>query len=52
VFLLDKGVCLGKQGPADDLIAYLQAREVPIRVRTPCATAPRIGADDRIGGAC
>ena len=36
---------------ADDLIAYLQAHEVPILVCTPCAKARRIGEDELIEGA-
>jgi predicted peroxiredoxin len=62
VFLLDEAVYLGKRGladnlkaatgdVADDLIAYLQAHEVPILVCTPCAKARRIGAEDLIDGA-
>jgi len=62
VFLLDEGVYLGRKGladnlkaatgdVADDLIAYLQAHEVPILVCTPCAKARRIGAEDLIEGA-
>lgn len=62
VFLLDEGVYLGKIGladnlkaatgdVADDLIAYLQAHEVPILVCTPCAQARRITEEDLIEGA-
>jgi len=62
LFLLDEGVYIAKQGlaehlraatgdVADDLIAYLQAHEVPILVCTPCAKARRIEPDDLIEGA-
>lgn len=62
LFLLDEAVYIAKQGladnlraatgdVADDLIAYLQAHEVPILVCTPCAKARRISEDDLIEGA-
>ncbi|NNG00532.1 MAG: sulfur reduction protein DsrE [Desulfobacteraceae bacterium] len=62
VFLLDDGVYLGKKGIADhlraatgdiadDLIAYLQAHEVPILVCTPCAKSRQIAVSDLIDGA-
>jgi predicted peroxiredoxin len=62
LFLLDEGVYVAKKGladnlraatgdVADDLIAYLQAHEVPILVCTPCAKARRIEAQDLIEGA-
>jgi predicted peroxiredoxin len=62
LFLLDEGVYIAKQGladnlraatgdVADDLIAYLQAHEVPILVCTPCAKARRIEEKDLIEGA-
>jgi predicted peroxiredoxin len=61
LFLLDEGVYIAKRGladhlraatgdVADDLIAYLQAHEVPILVCTPCAKARRIEAKDLIEG--
>ncbi len=62
LFLLDEGVYLAKQGiithvraatgdVADDLLAYLQAHEVPILVCTPCAAARQIKETDLIEGA-
>jgi predicted peroxiredoxin len=62
LFLLDEGVYIAKRGlsdhlraatgdVADDLIAYLQAHEVPILVCTPCAKARRIEETDLIEGA-
>lgn len=62
LFLLDEAVYLAKEGLADnlraatgdiadDLIAYLQAHEVPILACTPCAKARRIGEADLIEGA-
>ncbi|MFP4474365.1 MAG: DsrE family protein [Desulfatibacillaceae bacterium] len=62
VFLLDEGVYLAKQGliehvraatgdVADDLLAYLQAHEVPILVCTPCAKARRVEEADLVDGA-
>lgn len=62
LFLLDEGVYIAKEGladhlraatgdVADDLIAYLQAHEVPILVCTPCAKARRIAPEDLIEGA-
>jgi len=62
VFLLDEAVYIAKEGLAihlraatgdiaDDLIAYLQAHEVPILVCTPCAQARRIAEADLIEGA-
>jgi len=62
LFLLDEGVYLAKQGiithvraatgdVADDLLAYLQAHEVPILVCTPCANARQIKPEDLIEGA-
>jgi predicted peroxiredoxin len=62
LFLLDEGVYIAKRGladhlraatgdVADDLIAYLQAHEVPILVCTPCAKARRIEEKDLIDGA-
>ena len=61
LFLLDEGVYLAKQGiithvraatgdVADDLLAYLQAHEVPILVCTPCAKARQIKEEDLIEG--
>ena len=61
LFLLDEGVYLARQGIitnvraatgdiADDLLAYLQAHEVPILVCTPCANARQIKEDDLIEG--
>ncbi|MDY6822703.1 MAG: DsrE family protein [Thermodesulfobacteriota bacterium] len=62
VFLLDEAVYIAKEGLAlhlraatgdiaDDLIAYLQAHDVPILVCTPCAEARRISAEELIEGA-
>ena len=62
VFLLDEGVYLAKEGiithvraatgdVADDLLAFLQAHEVPILVCTPCAKARQIAPEDLIEGA-
>jgi predicted peroxiredoxin len=62
VFLLDEGVYLAKEGiithvraatgdVADDLLAYLQAHEVPVLVCTPCANARQIKEEDLIEGA-
>ena len=62
LFLLDEGVYLAKEGiithvqaatgdVADDLLAYLQAYEVPILVCTPCAKARQIKEQDLIKGA-
>ena len=62
VFLLDEGVYLAKNGiithvraatgdVADDLLAFLQAHEVPILVCTPCAKARQIQPEDLIEGA-
>ncbi len=62
VFLLDEAVYLAKEGIithvraatgdiADDLLAHLQAHEVPILVCRPCADARQVKADDLIEGA-
>ena len=62
LFLLDEAVYLARKGiitnvkaatgdVADDLLAYLQAYEVPILVCTPCAKARQISEDDLIEGA-
>lgn len=62
LFLLDEGVYLAKQGiithvraatgdVADDLLAYLQAHDVPILVCTPCAKARQIKEEELIEGA-
>lgn len=62
LFLLDEGVYLARQGVithvraatgdvADDLLAYLQAHNVPILVCTPCANARQIKPEDLIEGA-
>ena len=62
LFLLDEGVYLAQKGiithvraatgdVADDLLAYLQAHEVPILVCTPCAKARQVGEEDLIEGA-
>lgn len=62
LFLLDEGVYLAKEGiithvraatgdVADDLLAYLQAHEVPILVCTPCANARQVKEEDLIEGA-
>jgi len=61
VFLLDEAVYLARQGIienvraatgdiADDLLAYLQANEVPILVCTPCANARKIKEEDLVEG--
>jgi len=57
MFLLDEAVYLARQGAmehmkaatgdiADDLLAHLQAHEVPILVCTPCANARFIKEED------
>jgi predicted peroxiredoxin len=62
LFLLDEAVYLAKKGiithvrsatgdVADDLLAYLQAYEVPVLVCTPCAKARQISEEDLIEGA-
>jgi predicted peroxiredoxin len=62
LFLLDEAVYLAKKGlienlkaatgdVAEDLMAHLQAFEVPIIACTPCAKARRIAEDDLIEGA-
>ncbi len=62
LFLLDEAVYLAKKGladnlkaatgdVADDLLAYLEAHEVPILVCIPCAKARRISEDDLIENA-
>lgn len=62
LFLLEEAVYLARKGiithvqaatgdVADDLLAYLQAFEVPILVCTPCAKARQISKDDLIEGA-
>ena len=62
LFLLDEGVYIAKKGladhlraatgdVADDLIAYLQAHDVPILVCTPCAKTRQITESDLIEGA-
>jgi len=62
LFLLDEGVYLAKTGiithvraatgdVADDLLAYLQAHEIPILVCTPCANARQIKPEDLVEGA-
>jgi len=61
VFLLDEAVYLAKEGlitnvkaatgdVADDLLAYLQAHEVPILVCRPCADARRVAEADLVEG--
>jgi predicted peroxiredoxin len=61
VFLLDEGVYLAKKGlitnlrsatgdVADDMLAYLQAHEVPVLACTPCAKARFIGEEDLVEG--
>ena len=61
MFLLDEAVYLAKEGlithvkaatgdVADDLLAYLQAHEVPILVCRPCADARRVTEDDLVEG--
>ena len=62
LFLLDEAVYLAKKGMADhvraatgdvadDLLAYLQAHEVPILACTPCAKARHISEADLMDGA-
>lgn len=62
IFLLDDAVYLAKEGLithvraatgdiADDLLAYLQAHEVPILACTPCAKARQITEEELIEGA-
>ncbi|NLX17710.1 MAG: sulfur reduction protein DsrE [Desulfobulbus sp.] len=62
LFLLDEAVYIAKKGllehvraatgdVADDLMAYLQANEVPVLVCTPCAKARGISEEDLIEGA-
>lgn len=62
LFLLDEAVYLAKKGlienlkaatgdVADDLMAHLQAHNVPILACTPCAKARRITEEDLIEGA-
>jgi predicted peroxiredoxin len=62
LFLLDEAVYLARKGiithvrsatgdVADDLLAYLQAYEVPVLVCTPCAKARQISEEDLIEGA-
>jgi len=62
LFLLDEAVYLAKEGLithvraatgdiADDMLAHLQAHEVPILVCTPCANARKISEDELIEGA-
>jgi len=62
LFLLDEAVYLAKKGIienlraatgdiADDLMAYLQAHEVPVIACTPCVKARRFSADELIEGA-
>lgn len=62
LFLLDEAVYLSRQGMADnlraatgdiadDLLAYLEAHEVPILVCTPCANARKIPAEELIENA-
>ncbi|MFO7930851.1 MAG: DsrE family protein [Thermodesulfobacteriota bacterium] len=62
LFLLDEAVYIAKEGlaehlradtgdVADDLLAYLQAHEIPILVCTPCAKARRIYEENLIEGA-
>ncbi len=57
IFLLDEGVYLAKKGmcthvkaatgdSADDMLAYLQAHEVPIIACKPCAAARHIAEAD------
>ena len=61
LFLLDEAVYLAKKGlidnlkaatgdVADDLMAYLQAHEVPVLVCTPCAKSRKISEQDLIEG--
>ena len=62
LFLLDEAVYLARKGiienvraatgdVADDLLAYLQANDVPILVCTPCAKARQITEGDLVEGA-
>ena len=62
LFLLDEGVYLAREGIithvraatgdiADDLLAYLQAHEVPILVCTPFSTC-QLASDDRLYPMC
>jgi predicted peroxiredoxin len=62
MFLLDEAVWLAKEGvirnvraatgdAADDHLAYLQAKEVPILVCTPCVEARKFTAAELIEGA-
>ncbi len=62
LFLLDEAVYLAKKGVianlraatgdiADDLMAHLQAHEVPILVCTPCAKSRLLEESDLIDGA-
>ena len=62
LFLLDEAVYLAKKGLldnvraatgdiADDLMTYLQAKNVPVIACTPCAKARGISEDDLIEGA-
>ncbi|MCF8063169.1 MAG: DsrE family protein [Deltaproteobacteria bacterium] len=62
LFLLDEAVYLARKGlldnlraatgdVADDLMAYLQAHEVPILACTPCAKARRVKEEELIEGA-
>lgn len=62
LFLLDEAVYLAKKGlienlkaatgdVADDLMAYLQAHEVPVIACTPCVKARQFNEEDLIDGA-
>jgi len=62
LFLLDEAVYLAKKGliehlraatgdVADDLMAYLQAHDVPVIACTPCVKARQFGQEDLIDGA-
>ncbi len=62
IFLLDEAVYLARKGIienvqaatgdiADDLLAYLQAHEVPILACKPCAAARQIREEDLVDGA-
>jgi predicted peroxiredoxin len=62
IFLLDEAVYLAREGIiehvraatgdiADDLLTYLQAKEVPILVCAPCAKTRKIEEGDLIEGA-
>lgn len=62
LFLLDEAVYLAKKGlidnlkaatgdVADDLMAYLQAHDVPVIACTPCVKARQFGEEDLIDGA-